>query len=84
MSVISRRTNWQDEEYVELVESARRTPDQSLRTALYQQAEEILVAQVPGFPLGYGRNHMLLKPWLKKYPVSPIRDTFFKDVVIEE
>jgi oligopeptide transport system substrate-binding protein len=84
MNVISQWANWQHEEYEEIVENARRTMDFSLRMALYHHAEEILVAEVPAFPLAHARLHMLLKPWVKKYPVSPLRFAFYKDVVIEE
>jgi hypothetical protein len=34
-------------------------------------------------PLRYGRWHWLVKPWVTNYPISPIRDWFLKDVVIE-
>jgi len=33
--------------------------------------------------LVYGRLHLLAKPWLSKYPVSALRDWFWKDAVIE-
>ena len=82
--IAQRNTNWRDKAYEETVARAKQTQDPVQRIALYHHAEEILVAQVPVFPIGHGRRHLLLKPWLKKYPVSPIRDTFFKDVVIEE
>jgi hypothetical protein len=27
--------------------------------------------------------HMLVKPWVNRFPVSPLKWWFFKDVVIE-
>ncbi len=35
-------------------------------------------------PLVYGRIDLLLKPWVRKFPLSPVRFWFWKDVVIEE
>jgi hypothetical protein len=34
-------------------------------------------------PIFYGRFHMILKPWVKRYPLSPVAFWFWKDVVIE-
>jgi hypothetical protein len=33
--------------------------------------------------LSYGRQHLLIKPWVKRYPVTPLRATYWKDVIIE-
>ena len=34
-------------------------------------------------PLSYVRHQTLVKPWVSRYPVSPPRDSFWKEVVIE-
>jgi hypothetical protein len=34
-------------------------------------------------PTTYGRWDLLIKPWVKKHPTSPIQQWFWKDVVIE-
>jgi hypothetical protein len=34
-------------------------------------------------PLFYSRTHLLLKPWVKRYPISALGEFFWKDVVIE-
>jgi hypothetical protein len=34
-------------------------------------------------PLTYGRGHLLRKPWVKRYPTSPAKWWFWKDVIIE-
>jgi hypothetical protein len=34
-------------------------------------------------PLLYQRLHLLVKPWVSKYPASAIRAHFWKDVIIE-
>ena len=51
-----------------LVDEARRSLDQTEKIGLYAQAERILAEEVPILPLSYERWHMLLKPWVKRYP----------------
>ena len=57
--------------------------DQSERMALYAQADQILIAEAPVIPIGYGRQHLLVKPWVRKFPTSAIKYMFWKDVAIE-
>jgi oligopeptide transport system substrate-binding protein len=75
--------SWNHETYRVLVEDARQAMDQNKRMRLYAQAERILAEQVPFLPLTYNRWHTLLKPWVKRYPVTPTGIEVWKDVVIE-
>ncbi|MFQ5596349.1 MAG: hypothetical protein ACE5HA_19570, partial [Anaerolineae bacterium] len=72
-----------NEKYSRLVEQARRITDQGERMKLYGQADRILVEEVPIVPFAYSRCHQLVKPWVRKYPVSAIRTWFWKDVIME-
>jgi oligopeptide transport system substrate-binding protein len=74
---------WQNEHYIELVESARRSLDHTERMQLYARAQQILSEEVPVLPLLYHRGHLLLKPWIAEYPLSPMRWDYWKDVIIE-
>jgi ABC-type transport system substrate-binding protein len=74
---------WQIEAYDRLVEEARRVTDQGERMRLYGQADKILVEEAAIVPLFYDRIHRLNKPWVRKYPISPIFSFFWKDVIIE-
>jgi ABC-type oligopeptide transport system substrate-binding subunit/class 3 adenylate cyclase len=76
-------TGWQSEAYDGLVEGARRALDQGKRMRMYQQADRILVEEAPILPLFYSRLHLLVKPWVKRFPVSPLKWWFWKDVIIE-
>jgi oligopeptide transport system substrate-binding protein len=76
-------TGWQNEAYDGLVEDARRVTDQEERMRMYQQADRILVEEAPILPLLYVRFHLLVKPWMRKYPTSAIKAWFWKDVIIE-
>jgi oligopeptide transport system substrate-binding protein len=78
-----RRTWWQNEDYSGLLEGARRAMDQDVRMSLYRQADRILIEEAPVIPIGYGRQHLLAKPWVGKLPTSAIKYFFWKDVTIE-
>jgi oligopeptide transport system substrate-binding protein len=83
VSPIRRYTGWQNAVYDGLVEEARRVMDQEERMKLYGQADRILVEQAPILPLVHGRFHLLVKPWVRKFPTSAIKAWFWKDVTIE-
>ena len=76
-------TGWQNEDYNQLVERARRVMDQAERMRLYGQANKILVEEAPILPLAYKRVQLVVQPWVRTLPVSPIRAAPWKDVVIE-
>ena len=50
--------------------------------ALYREADTILVREAYFWPHLYSRAHILLKPWVTRYPISPLSISFWKDVVI--
>lgn len=81
-SQIRRWTGWQDETFQTLLRQTRFTPDQADRLKLFQQADFVLVQSAPILPLTYNRQHFLLKPWVKRYPVCALFSWFWKDVVI--
>jgi oligopeptide transport system substrate-binding protein len=76
-------TRWRNETHDELVEEARQITDQEERMKLYQEADRILVEEAPILPLTYGRDHMLVKPWVRKGHPSPIGTWPCRDAIIE-
>ena len=74
---------WQNQEYSRLVEKARRALDQEKRMNMYKRADELLVEDAPLLPLSYGRFKLFLKPWVKRFPTSPLKWWFWKDAIIE-
>ena len=76
-------TRWRNVAYDGLVEEARRLMDQRERMKRYRQADRILVEEAAIMPLYYGRRHLLMKPWVRKYPMSATGWRFWKDVIIE-
>ncbi len=76
-------TGWFNKSFEDLVDRARRIMDQSRRMALYRQAEKILVEDAAISPLTYGRAHLLVKPWLRRFPISPFGRYSWKDIILE-
>jgi oligopeptide transport system substrate-binding protein len=74
---------WRNELYERLIEGARRATDQGERMKIYQQAEPVLLQEAPILPLWHYRSHLLVKPWVRRYPTSPMRLWFWKDVILE-
>ncbi len=74
---------WQNATYDRLVKEAGQVMCQGERMKLYRQADRILVEEAPILPLIYERDHLLVKPWVSRYPLSAIKPSFWKDVVIE-
>ena len=59
------------DEVDDLLEEARLEQDQDARFALYRQAEEILRDEAAAIPLYFGRNFMLVKPYVKDFSLNP-------------
>jgi oligopeptide transport system substrate-binding protein len=76
-------TRWQNQSYDRLVEEARRTTDQTERLGLYARTDKILVEEAAIMPVFYSRAHLLVKPWVRKYPISAMEYWFWKDAIIE-
>ncbi|MBL7184563.1 MAG: AAA family ATPase [Anaerolineae bacterium] len=74
---------WQNEAYDGLIEETRQVTDQGERMKLCGQADRILIEEAAVMPLIYGRSHLLVKPWVRRFPTSPVRWWFWKDVIIE-
>jgi ABC-type oligopeptide transport system substrate-binding subunit/DNA-binding SARP family transcriptional activator len=78
-----RRTGWRHQAYDKLVAEAKGVMDQAVRMKLYQQADRILVEEAPIVPLLYMPWNLLVKPWVTRYPISPMSLWFWKDVILE-
>lgn len=76
-------SDWRNDLYTEYVEQARRITNQVERLKLHRQADKVLVEEAVIIPLTYHRQHLLVKPWVKQFPMSPIKIWYWKDVVIE-
>ena len=75
-------SGWQHEEFDRLVQEARALTDPAERMLRYRRAEVILAREAPVLPLIYERDHLLVKPWVRAYPMSAIKPAFWKDAVL--
>jgi ABC-type transport system substrate-binding protein len=51
---------------------------------LYQQADQLLTEEAVFVPLVYSQLHMMLKPWVRNFPTTAIKNLgFLKDVILE-
>jgi oligopeptide transport system substrate-binding protein len=77
------RNRWANQAYEDLVEQVRQALDQEARIKLLRRADQILVHEAPILPLFYGRQHLLVKPWVSSFPISALNRWYWKDTVIE-
>ena len=66
-----------------LLEKAGVEQDRELSLALYQQAEQKLVADAACLPLWFGQNYILVKPYVKGYDLDPSGIVMLNKVSIE-
>ncbi len=66
-----------------LLEKAGVEQDKELSLALYQQAEQKLVADAACLPLWFGQNYTLVKPYVKGYDLNPLGIPILNKVSIE-
>ena len=66
-----------------LLERARVESDSKLSLARYQQAEQKLVEEAASLPLWFGRNYILVKPYVKGYHLNPMGFVMLNEVSIE-
>jgi oligopeptide transport system substrate-binding protein len=55
-----------------LLDSAAVEQDPALRMKMYQDAEQMVVQDAAVLPLSFGRNYMLVKPYVSNYIQSPL------------
>ena len=58
-------------------------PDYDLSLALYQQAEQKLVSDAACLPLWFGKNYILVKPYVKGYSLSPQGTVMLNTISVE-
>jgi oligopeptide transport system substrate-binding protein len=77
-------TNYSSPQVDSLVEQARVEQDQTKRLQLYQQAEKIIIQDAPWIPMFYGRDHEVIKPYVKNFDPVPITIPHLRYVKIEK
>ncbi|HET7375378.1 MAG TPA: ABC transporter substrate-binding protein, partial [Anaerolineae bacterium] len=74
--------HWHNTQYEQLLDTARGLADPVERVKFYQAADRLLMHEAGILPLFYSRRHWLIKPWVKRYPVSALSASYWKDAII--
>ena len=64
-------SKWCDPQYDKLVKDAKRLTDQSQRSALYMQAQQILKAQLPITPIAHSTIYQPMRRNVEDFRISP-------------
>lgn len=74
---------WSNAKYDELLAAAGREMDSEKRNALFQQAEQILMKEMPIIPIYYYRNKALVQTSVKNWNHNPLDRHPYKYVYLE-
>ena len=83
VTCIQRHTGWRDADFERLIEEARHLTEHAARLRLYKQADAIIIREAPVIPAFYSATHLLVKPWIRRYPIPLLGNLSWKDVIIE-
>lgn len=67
-----------------LLDQAAIEQNRTVRLAMYQQAEQLVVDDAPCLPLFHGTNYILVKPYVKGYELSPLGIPDLSKVYLEQ
>jgi oligopeptide transport system substrate-binding protein len=77
-------TKYKNPQFDALVEQARTETDSTKRVQLYQQAEQILIQDMPWIPLYFGQEHFVVKPKVKGFDPLPIVIPMLRYLTIDQ
>ncbi len=76
-------TGWCHPEHQALVQRLMSSRDPEERAQLARQADALLMEELPVVPLAYSRWSLVLKPWVRTLPMSPLKWWFWKEALLE-
>ena len=75
--------HWSNGHYDRLVTEAGRTADEARRTALYREAEAVLLAELPVIPLYFNTQNFLLSPHVRGWQTDRLWTRFYHSISLE-
>jgi oligopeptide transport system substrate-binding protein len=75
--------HWTDAHYDALVLAAGRESDTARRSALYREAEALLLRELPVIPLYFNSQNFLLSPRVRGWQTDRLWNRFYKSVYLE-
>jgi oligopeptide transport system substrate-binding protein len=76
-------TNWSNADYDRLIREASRTTDPEARFELFQQAEEILLRELPVTPIFFGTLAALQHPSVRDFGITQTGQVLYKRIRLE-
>ncbi len=67
-----------------LLDQASTQQDANIRLEMYQAAEQLVVQDAAVLPLFFGRNYVVIKPYVKGYTLSPLGYPLLSEVSIQK
>lgn len=83
LSSSNNHTQWTHPQFTELLEKADHTADAEKRLALLQEAEKILIDEMPIAPIYFYTGTYLKKPYVKGISLSELNDLDLKSAYID-
>jgi len=77
-------TGYHNDQVDRLLELARVETDPDRRTALYREAERLIVAEAAWVPLTHGMAHTLVKPYVKGFQASSAIYPWLREIRLEK
>jgi oligopeptide transport system substrate-binding protein len=65
-------SHYSNPDFDKLVVQARTEQDVTKRLGIYQQAEQLLLQDLPWVPLFFSKDHLVVKPYVKGYAPTPM------------
>jgi oligopeptide transport system substrate-binding protein len=75
---------FENEEYVRLLDEAAQTNDEKKRFELIHRAEDVLISELPFYPIFHFNNGVLISEYFDRVEFSPLGNLLFKDVIPKE
>ncbi len=75
---------YEDEMLESLVTRAKHTASEDERMHHYRNVDKKLIEDAVIVPLSYGKHNLLIKPWVKRFPLSPLRLSFWKHAFLDD
>ena len=77
-------TGYSNPQVDQLLTQARTEQDSATRMGLYQQIEQLILADLPLMPLYYGRDHVVVKPYVQNLMLPPVVMPYLRYVTIAQ
>ncbi|WP_300345425.1 ABC transporter substrate-binding protein [Nesterenkonia sp.] len=80
----TREFHYSNEEVFDVLAEARAESEEEPRAELYRQAAELISEDLPAVPLAYPISGLALGPRVADYPMSPVLNERFSEIVTSE